>query len=166
MPIMKMLAFNAKRILISICLIVFLLNLTACLMPEDKVLASLGKYEQKEYFTSGGFQDYTDYAKYRYSSAEVEENKYLKKINENDLDTINTYLDDFESWIRVVKEADASSEVVVNYDFERAIVDTEDYFYIDSEEVTWDDGTTSVTSFDIYFFDTKNQVLYYFHNNI
>lgn len=163
---MKMFVFNTKRILASICLIILLLNLTACLMTEDKVLASLGKYEQKEYFTSGEFQDYTNYAKYRYSSAELEGNMYLKKIDENDLDTINTYLDDFENWIRLDKEADATSEIVVNYDFNRAIIDTEDYFYIDSEEVTWDDGTTSVTSFDIYFFDTKDKILYYFHNNI
>lgn len=161
---MKMLTFNT--IIAAVCLIVFALALTSCSILEDNVLASLGKYEQWEYFTSGGVQDYTDYAKYRYSFAELDGNKYLKKINENDLDTIDMYLDDFEEWIEAVKQADASSEVVVNYDFNRAIIDTEDYFYIDPEEVTWDDGTTSVTSFNIYFFDTNTQVLYYFHNNI
>ncbi len=163
---MKLLAFHSKRTLAAVCLIIFSLTLTACVMPEDEVLASLGNYEQKEFFTSGGFQDFTDYAKYRYSSAAPEGNKYLKKINENDLDTINTFLDDFERWIEAVKTADASSEVVVNYDFDRAVIDTEDYFYIDFKETAWSDGTTSVTSFDIYFFDTENLVLYYFHNNI
>lgn len=148
MPVMK-LAFKAKRIVVSVCLIIFILSITACLAPEDKVLASLGKYEKEEYFSSGGFQDFTDYAKYQYSSAAVEGNRYLKKINETALDTINMYLDDFENWIRLDEEADASSEVVVNYDFDRAIIDSEDYFYIDSEETVWDDGTTSVTSFDI-----------------
>lgn len=101
MPLMKRFAFNAKSILTSICLVIFLFTLTSCLMQEDKVLASLEKYEKEEYFTSGGFQDYTDYAKYRCSY-----------------------------------------------------------------EVTLEDGTSSITSFSIYFFDTKSQVLYYFHNNV
>lgn len=159
---MNTFVFNTKKILVSIFLII-ILNLTGCLMSEDKVLASLGKYEQKKNFISGGFQDYTSYAKYRYSSFNLEKNKYLKKIDENDLDTIDAYLADFENWI---KEEDTSSEIVVNYDFNRAIIDTNDYFYIDSNEVTLDDGITLVTSFDIYFFDTKDQILYYFHNNI
>lgn len=162
---MKILTFKAVRISVSVCLII-LSALTSCAIPKDKVLASLGKYEQKEYFTSGGFQDYTDYAKYRYSSAKLEGNKYLKKINESALDTINTYLDDFENRISSDKEADAASEIVVNYDFDRAIIDTEDYFYIDSEEAELNDGTALVTSFDIYFFDIKSRVLYYFHSNI
>lgn len=163
---MKMFTINVKRIIAAVCLIVFALAFTSCSVPEDKVLSSLGKYEKEEYFSSGGFQDFTDYAKYWYSSAKVEGNKFFKKINETNLDTIDTYLDDFEQWIEAVKQADASSEVVVNYDFDRGIVDTEDYFYIDSEEITWDDGTTSFASYDVYYFDINTQVLYYFHNNI
>ena len=43
---------------------------------------------------------------------------------------------------------------------------TEDYIYVDSEEHTWDDGYTRLVRYNIYFFDTQTQVLYYFHNNI
>ena len=44
--------------------------------------------------------------------------------------------------------------------------DTEDYFYIYSEEHTWSDGHTSLVRYNIYLFDTQTQVLYYFHHNI
>ena len=155
-----------KQIAVVLVCVVFLLSISSCAVPEDKVIASLGKYEKYEYFTSGGFQDYTDYAKYFFSSANVVENKYLNKIQETDYAIINTHLDDFEGWIETIKDNEPSSEVVVNYDFDREIIDVEDYFYIDSEELTWSDGYTSLVRYNIYLFDTQTQVLYYFHNNI
>ena len=155
-----------KQIAVVLVCVVFLLSITSCAVPEDKVIASLGKYEKYEQFTSGGFQDYTDYAKYFFSSANVVENKYLNKIQETDYAIINTHLDDFEVWIETIKDIEPSSEVVVNYDFDREIIDVEDYFYIDSEELTWSDGYTSLVRYNIYLFDTQTQVLYYFHNNI
>lgn len=162
---MKMFSLNTKRI-IAACLVIFLLSFASCAVPEDKVVASLGEYENHVFFTSGGFQDYTDYAKYYYISAKVAGNKYLEEIQETDLVAINTHLDDFEKWIEAIKDSDASNEVVVNYDFDREIIDTDDYFYIDSEEHTWSDGYTSLVRYNIYFFDTQTQVLFYFHNNI
>lgn len=146
--------------------VVFLLTIASCAVPEDKVIASLGKYNEEKYFTSGGFQDYTDYAKYYFTSANVEDNKYLNKIQETDFAVINTHLDDFEGWIAAIKDSEPSSEVVVNYDFDREIIDIEDYFYIYSKEYTWSDGLTSLINYNIYLFDTQTQVLYYFHNNI
>jgi hypothetical protein len=118
------------------------------------------------FYTSGGFQDYTDYAKYYYASSVVAENQYLKQIQDTDFDIINKHLDDFEDWIEIERKSDPSCEVVVNYDFDRNIIDIEDYIYIDSEEHTWSDGHTSLVSYNIYFFDTQTQILYYFHNNI
>jgi len=161
-----MFSIKTKKIIAVISLCIFVLSFAACTVPEDKVVASLGKYENREFFTSGGFQDYTDYAKYHYTSIQIAENKYLKEIQETDLTEINTLLDDFEGWIETHKRSDTSSELVVNYDFDRKIIDTEDYFYIDSEEHTWSDGHTSLERYNIYLFDTQTQVLYYFHNNI
>ena len=155
-----------KLLAIILVLCVFALSLASCAALEDKVAASLGEYNNREFYTSGGFQDYTDYAKYYYTSPEVAENKYLKEIKETDLETINAHLDDFEGWVETIKTSEPSSEVVVNYDFDRKIIDTEDYFYIDSEEHTWNDGHTSLVKYNIYLFDTQTQVLYYFHNNI
>ena len=155
-----------KQIVVVLVCFLFLLSITSCAVPEDKVIASLGEYEKKEFFTSGGFQDYTDYAKYYFNSANAKENQYLNKIQDADFAIINTHLDDFEGWIETIRNSDPSSEVVVNYDFDREIIDTEDCFYIDSEEHTWSDGHTSLVKYNIYLFDTQTQVLYYFHNNI
>lgn len=163
---MKKILNKVKWTIYICCVCIFALFLTACTVVEDKVVASLGKYESHEFFTSGGFQDYTDYAKYHYTSTNVEENKYLRKVKETDIAAIDVHLDDFEGWIEAIKNNDASNEVVVNYDFDREIIDTEDYFYIDSEEETWDDGETALVKYNIYLFDTQTQVLYYFHNNI
>ncbi len=163
---MKIFSFKTKKIITVISLCIFVLSFASCAAPEDKVAASLGEYENRVFFTSGGFQDYTDYAKYYFTSANVEENKYLSKIQEPDFAIINTHLDDFEGWIETIKNSEPSSEVVVNYDFDREIIDTEDYFYIDSEEHIWSDGHSSLERYDIYLFDTQTQVLYYFHNNI
>ena len=155
-----------KQIALVLVCVVLLLSISSCAVPEDAVIASLGKYEKNEFFTSGGFQDYTDYAKYYFTSANIVENKYLNKIQETDFVIINTHLDDFERWIETIKNSESSSEVVVNYDFNRKIIDTEDYFYIDSEDHTWSDGHTSLVRYNIYLFDTQTQVLYFFHNNI
>lgn len=155
-----------KKTIIAVCVLFLAISLASCTTPQDEVAASLGEYKNRVFFTSGGFQDYTDYAKYYYTSAEVAENKYLKKIQETDLAAINTHLDDFEEWIETIKNSDSSSEVVVNYDFDREIIDTEDYIYIDSEEHVWSNGDTSLVRYNIYFFDAQTQVLYFFHNNI
>ena len=163
---MKKILNKVKWTIYICCVCIFALFLTACTVAEDKVVASLGEYESREFFTSGGFQDYTDYARYHYTSTNVEENKYLRKVKETDIAAIDVHLDDFEGWIEAIKDNDASNEVVVNYDFDREIVDTEDYFYIDSEEETWSDGELLLVDYNIYLFDTQTQVLYYFHNNI
>ncbi len=155
-----------KQIVGVLVCVVFLLSITSCTVFEDKAIASLGEYEKEEFFTSGGFQDYTDYAKYYYTSVDFENNKYFKKVKETDFTAINTHLDDFENWIESIRNSVPSNEVVVNYDFDRGIVDTEDYFYIDSEEHTWEGGMTAFVRYNVYLFDTQTQVLYYFHNNI
>ena len=156
-----------KRIFAAaICTFIIVIMLVSCAIPEDPIIASLGDYETQVYFSSGGFQDYTDYAKYYFQSAEVTENLWLEKIRETDLPVINKHLDDFEGWIEIYWESDEIDELVVNYDFDRSIVETGDYIYIDSEESTWEDGHTTLVNYDIYFFDIQSQVLYYFHNNI
>ena len=151
---------------IVMLLLIILLFFIPSKLLEDKVISSLGEYKKREYFTSGGFQDYTDYAKYYYTTVNITENIYFEKIEEDDFETINIHLDDFEMWIEAHKESDPSKEVVVNYDFNRDIIDVNDYIYIDSEEHTWNDGHTSLVNYNIYFFDTQTNILYYFHNNI
>lgn len=157
---------KGKAIAVAVFAWVIAVFLVSCAAPQDKVAVSLGAYKNRVFFTSGGFQDFTDYAKYTYSTPKLSGNAYLKQIRETDLAAIHTHLDDFEGWIETIRSSDASNEVVVHYDFDRKIIDTEDYIYIDSEEHTWSDGHTSLVKYSIYFFDVQTYVLYYFHSNI
>ena len=156
----------------TIVILVIVTALTSCVLPipEDKVLTSLGEYKDHEFYTQGEFQDFTDYAKYYYDSADLSGNDYFTKIKESHMPEINELLDDFELWIETYRENDATCEIVVNYDFDRAVIDNEDYAYIYSEksEFTLDDGTTTTfyDNYDVYIFDVQTQTLYYFHNNI
>ena len=152
----------------SLIVVVLILGivLSSCIAPENKVLNSLGEYKSHEFYTEGAFQDFTDYAKYYYDHVDFADNEYFCKIGQADIDVLNEHLDDFESWIKTYREGDASREIVVNYDFDRSLIDCEDYLYIESEKHTWDDGYTSLVNYDIYFFDTQTNTLYYFHNNI
>lgn len=144
------------------------LVLSACTAPEDKVLNSLGEYKSREYYSEGEFQDFTDYAKYYYDSVDFTNNEYFSKIGPSDMDVLNEHLDDFESWIETYRKGYASCEIVINYDFDRSIIDSEDYLYIESKQYNdpWDDGNMVFASYNIYFFDIQTNTLYYFHNNI
>ncbi len=155
-----------KRILSVLIFVLLIFPITACEALEDEVLVSLGEYDSCVFYSEGLFQDFTDYAKYYYTKANVEGNEYFAKIQEDDLSIINEHIYDFEIWVELLKDGDVSSELAINYDFDRSIIDEEDYIYIDSEKHTWDDGTTSLVNYDVYFFDTQTLVLYYFHNNI
>ncbi|MBR2889592.1 MAG: hypothetical protein IKC09_04870 [Oscillospiraceae bacterium] len=153
-----------RRIVLSVLLLT--MSLASCKALENEVVASLGVYESREFYTSGGFQDFTDYAKYYFGSAEVVNNVYFTKVRERDFAELNRLLDNFESWIQIIRRDDQTSSVVVNYDFERKIIDLEDYIYVESEEHTWPDGHISLVNYNVYIFDWQTQVLYYFHNNI
>ena len=148
---------------------IFVLAVAVCFgfycFVQSGVVASLGEYDHSVFFTSGGFQDYTDYGKYYYTSAQIAENKYFKRIQETDLAEINEHIDDFEGWVETIRNGDASDEVAVNYDFDREIIDPEDYIHIESEKLTGS-GYTTLANYDVYFFDMQTQVLYFFHNNI
>lgn len=157
---------GAKKTALVACAFLAAMVLFSCTYSSNKVIASLGRYENREFYTSGGFQDFTDYAKYSFRSVDSAKNQYLHQIQDDDLDMINVHLDDFESWVRVIRESYPTNELSVHYDFDRAMIDLEDYIYIESEEHTWSDGHTSLINYNVYFFDTQTQVLYYFHNNI
>ena len=156
-----------KRIIVLLltvsCLI---LPLSSCDLLEDKVLCSLGECKSYEFYTEGAFQDYTDYAKYYYDSVDFTDNEYFSKISQSGIDALNEHIDDFENMIEAYREGDATREIVANYDFDRSIIDSEDYLYMDSEEHTVYNGVVFLVSYDVYFFDAQTNTLYYFHNNI
>ena len=155
-----------KVFALIVVVLILTISLSECVSPENQVINSLGEYKSYEFYIEGAFQDYTDYAKYYYDSVDFSNNEYFTKIEQSDIDVLNDHLDDFESWIETYREGDASRDIVVNYDFDRSFIDSADYLYINSEKHTWDDGYTSLVNYDVYFFDTQTNTLYYFHNNI
>lgn len=145
-------------------LVVCALCLGGCYFTDyftDEVLASLGRYKGKEYYTSGGFQDYTDYAKYKYENVSLEDSPYLKLITEESIVEFTACLDNFEGWLENISESDPNNEVVMGYDFRRDLITDDDYLYIFS-----DPDYPELGCYDVYFFDMGTSTLYFFHNNI
>ena len=155
-----------RCVAVLIMIFVLIFSLIFNIYPQDKILNSLGEYKDYEYYSEGVFQDFTDYAKYYYDSVDFSSNEYFSKIGQSDMYDLNEHLDDFESWIETYQNGDLTYEIVINYDFDRNIIDKEDYFYIYSEKHTWDDGNTSLVNYDVYIFDIQSNILYYFHNNV
>lgn len=154
-----------KSISIAIIILLLLSLLDACTY-EDPVIKSLPEYKSKDSYLSEGFQDYTDYAKYTFDNIETDdlnESGYFKEATEADVSEILAYIKNFEGWVDL-----EDGEVEENYDFDKTIVTVGDYFYIDTK-YGQPIGTTTYGKFDdynVYFFDTDSQILYYFHNNI
>ena len=71
-----------KKLLLLFISIVLVLTFTACNVEtrQDKALNSLGKYDSKQFWSHGVFQDYTDFGIYTYSSINLDENPYFETI--------------------------------------------------------------------------------------
>lgn len=145
-----------KKIIRFFVPILLMLCLNSCSF-DNFVVASLPKYESKDFYTSGGWQDFTDYAKYTYddiSEKQVSKSRYFKKIaTDTDIDMILNYIDDFEGWVET-----CGGELKENYDFDKTVICQDGYFYIKS-------GST-LNNYDVYYFDLDKSILYFFHNNI
>lgn len=157
-----------KLFLILAVLIISALCLGGCTYADyfmssvgDEVVASLGMYKDKEYYTSGGFQDFTDYAKYKYDDLNPEENKFLESLTVESRVEFIAYLKNFESWVYLHKESDPENEVVKGYDFSTDLITDDDYIYIDDRSLY-----EKFDNYNVYFFDTGTSTLFFFHNNI
>ena len=152
-----------KRLAIFLCVFVLLLSLTGCFVNSrtDSILDSLGKYDSKQHWTSGEFQDYTDFGIYVYPYIDLTETPYFAPISSDDITTICEYLDDFDKWIAIHQEQSPNDELVINYAFDRSIIDTTDCFYIYANR-----NGAILFDYDVWFLDMQTNTLYYFHNNI
>ena len=150
-----------KKLAAALFSLVLVVSLAGCSIPKDDVLDSLGKYESKQFFTSGGFQDFTDYAKYCFDSVDFSDNSYFQIVTESSRENLEAHIDDFETWIQLKRESDSKNEVGIYYDFDRSVITDGDYLYIyDNPEYP------ELGCYDVYYFDVESNILYYFHNNI
>ncbi len=154
-----------KKPRVLLLVIILLLNLCGCTY-QDPVLASLPDYKSEVFYTSGGSQDFTDYAKYTYDSVtlqELENSEYFTITSSEDVDEILLHIDNFEKWVETI-----GGELKGNYDFDKTIVTEGDFFYIETKDgEPIGQGTYGkFDNYSVYYFDIDAQILYYFHNNI
>lgn len=161
-----------KRKITAICAIILLIIAGALLKDAvfklgnlgnlfmDPVIKSLPRYEKEEYFSSGGFQDYTDYAKYTYriSESDIAQNEFLCPVMEENIPTILEYVENFEGWVEICKDFPSES-----YDFDKALISMGDYFFISNH---YEEPERAFWNYNLYYFDVDASILYFFHSNI
>ena len=144
----------------------FLIYELSSIVYENPVIASLPQADTSDCYYSDGFQDYTDYCKYYYVKQEnileeVKNSPYFKPVAHDNITELNGYFDNFEGWLEYVDYKD-------KYDFQRNIIDTEDYFYIENKDTCekYKDYPDKYSAYNVYFFDVQTKTLYYIHSNI
>jgi len=149
-----------KRFLIIAIVVIVAFNIFAfCVNRNYRVLLSIGWYKNKQFWTHG-WRDYTDFAIYDCPWARPGISPYFSKITPADTEIIGEYLDNYEKWIEMISRGNTNDELVVNYSFDRAVIDTDDYFYIYVDE-----NDSKFYDYDVWIFDTQSETLYFFHNN-
>lgn len=143
------------------------LLLSGCISYQNPVIGSLPSAGQGKTYTCGEFQDYTDYGKYRYYGITediLQKNPYFQPVTAGDIPVLNDYLENFEGWVELAADCE-DCELAEMYDFSPEILREGDYFCIINEHKA-EDWPWKYSNYDIYYFSTGTQTLYYFHNNI
>ncbi len=156
-----------KRICIAILPFLVASMLSGCMLLNggffynDNVHESLGEYTDNEIYMSDDWIDTNYYEKYYYSSSPMSDNDYFILLTSRYTGVFFEYIDEYEASINFDEPVNELDE---NYNFDRSIVDSQDYFYIYDFSMK-DDFYSPFQNFFIYFFDTQTNVLYYFEAN-
>ncbi len=152
-------------VIFVIAVIVFIVKFAifnATYIPDyQEEINLIGENERITYYSNDGFQDYTDYAVYTFSYANIENNQNFQKLGEQRSE-LEAYLDNFENWVKISRE---DSEIHKYYDFDKSIIDENDYIYI-SDKSENESMYSKFDSYNVYIFDTQTNMLYFFHSNI
>lgn len=127
---------------------------------EPEPVESIGSNDTREFYTSGGIQDYADYAKYEYSEVNFENNEFFVPVGAAEKEELIIYIEDFEERIEAIGESAPENEIVKHYDFDASLISSDDYVYISNYY-----ENNPMTNYDVYFFDSGTMTLYYFNNN-
>lgn len=153
-------------ILIIILITVFIIFIFASLFLRNFNVKMQGmpKYDKSMCYYSDGFQDYIDYCKYFYneiSIKEFEKHSSFKKVTEQDVENIKGYFENFSNGV-------VHTEYYHNYDFDISNIKINDYYYINDKEgqPIGESVYKKYESYDVYYVDMKNDILYFLHNNI
>ena len=138
--------------IILLCLI-FIPSISENLSDLER---SFPEYTDKIEYIDGGFGDFTKYKEFYYEKtniSEFESNAYFKKVDKDDIVTINDYFIHFENSLQFFEHKE-------NYKFNKSQIKENDYFYIDSK------GDCIYDNYDVYYVDMKTCIMYYIHSNI
>ena len=126
---------------------------------SDLLITSMGEFTTDEHYRYG-WKDGGTYSKYTYKSADLN-NEYLTQITESDIGQIEYNISKFEFWVSSSGEGEDEKDksLYENYDFDVSLIDINDYWFIEYDEV--DDR-----DFDLFIFDTETNVLYRFSYSI
>ena len=102
-----------------------------------------------------------NYTIYTYSEVKLENNRYFNGITKSDISTIYEHIDHFESVIKGIGSQDSNDDLFVNYSFDRSIIDTNDYYFLDIP-----DNYPKFGRYSLYILDVQTLKLYYIHHNI
>ena len=132
----------------------------AFLLPKDPVIKALPRYDKKEFYSSGGFQDFTDYAKYTYriTESDLAECESLRPVTEEDIPTIMKYVEHFEGCVNICQDFPSES-----YDFDKSAISAGDYFFLYNHD---EEPEKAFWFYKLYYFDLDAGILYYFRFNI
>ena len=157
---MKKVKIKFKKKYIILIIFIFFILLSV-LIPKSLFYGiPIGYISKEEYYQEDGFQDYTDYAKYIYSSdIFIKINNKFRKLREEDVNNIKSYFDNFDYYVR--------KEWASKYKFDKSIITEGDYVRIKTKE-----GEPRANSiygkydyYSICFFDMETLTLYYIHND-
>ena len=130
-PITKL----SKFILIIVCIIVsiiflFLGMIGICVLKDwDKygIETTLWFCESKKVYSDGGFGDFINYGEYTFNDKSMRKfinNKWYKQVEENDIDNIKSYFENYEEFV-------SGTEFAGKYSFDRNVqINKGDYYYI------------------------------------
>lgn len=155
--------FIMKRFVLLALVLSLLLCATSCALKtrQEEMIDFLGKPESEQFWTHGEFQDHADFGIYYYPSLNIKKSKDFSQVSPADIETLGLFVDNYEQWIAAVESNDPEDELVVNYAFDRGLIDTQDHFYIYTK---YEDHP--LHHYDVWFFDSQTKTLYYFHANI
>ena len=115
-------------------------------------------YSSKTGYSDGGFQDWTDYYKYQYTEKEdvlFTAAPYAPLQEGADMENLQGYLQDFQSWVAVENWEDK-----LDFDVE-TMVQPGDCYFIKNKDAP----EPKYWNYTVYYYDVQTHTLYYFQNN-
>ena len=152
---------NISLFIFLICVIL----LSGCDYHNTNNQISLPDYLDKECHWGEGFQDYTHYCKYFYDEESVkkfETHGKFEQVTRSDIENISSYFEDFDG--RAI-----GADFYDKYDFDyQSQIKEGDYFCIVTKEgkKAGDGVYGKFDSYDIYYVDMSECILYFIHHNL